>query len=208
MTTQPNTLNESEKAASWRLLFDGKTLSGWRATGRPEGWAVEDGAIACTVSGGKYLATEETYENYQLALEYKLEPKCNSGVFIRWTELADPVNTGIEIQVFDHYGAEKVDKHTCGAIYDLVPPSRNMCRPAGEWNQLLIVADGPRLAVSLNDAWIAEMNVDLWTEAGRNPDGTPNKFTYAWASRPRRGHIGLQDHGGRIWYRNIKLLAL
>lgn len=203
-----NVLTEAERKANWKLLFDGKSLRGWSSTGSPEGWTVSDEAIMCTVKGGGYLYTEEQFEDFELALEFKIAPGTNSGVFIRWSDLADPVNTGIEIQVLDSYGAEALTPHTCGAIYDLVPPSEHAFKPAGEWNQLLVTCDGPMISVELNGKHIAEMDVDRWTEAGRNPNGSKNKFTYAWADMPRRGHIGLQDHGGELWYRNIKLREL
>ncbi|MFZ2640091.1 MAG: DUF1080 domain-containing protein, partial [Verrucomicrobiia bacterium] len=100
-------------------LFDGKTLDGWATTGKPEGWAIEDGAIACQIKGGGYLYTKEQYENFVLSLDFKVSPptkklnakskkeelhKCNSGVFIRWSDLKNAVHTGIEVQVYDSVG--------------------------------------------------------------------------------------------------------
>ena len=64
------------------------------------------------------------------------------------------------------------------------------------------------ITVELNGEKIAEMDVDQWTTPGMNPDGTKNKFKYAWKDMPRKGHIGLQDHGGKVWFRNIKLKPL
>lgn len=203
-----NVLTDAERQESWRLLFDGKTLNGWQATGKPEGWAVSDEAILCTVQKGRYLYTVEQFEDYELALEFKIAPKTNSGIFVRWSDLTDPVHTGIEIQILDSYGAEQLGTHTCGAIYDMVPPSDPAFRPAGEWNQVLVTCDGPLVSVTLNGKRIAEMDAERWKEAGRNPDGSENKFKYAWATMPRRGHIGLQDHGGKVWFRNIKLKPL
>lgn len=203
-----NTLTEAERQANWRLLFDGQTLQGWKTTGKPEGWTVSDEAIMCTVQHGGYLHTEEQFENFDLSLEFKIAPKTNSGIFLRWSDLSDPVNTGIEIQVLDSFGVGTLTTHSCGAIYDLVPPSEHAFKPAGEWNQVFITCNGPMISVTLNGKKIAEMDVDRWTQAGQNPDGSKNKFTYAWADMPRRGHIGLQDHGGELWYRNIKLRPL
>ncbi len=203
-----NILTEAERQANWRLLFDGKTLEGWKTTGQPEGWVVFDEAIMCTVRRGGYLYTEEQFEDFDLFLEFRLAPKTNSGVFVRWSDLGDPVHTGIEIQILDSYGTEQLTTHTCGALYDMVAPSEHAFKPAGDWNQMLITCNGPLISVTLNGKKIAEMDVDRWTQAGLNPDGTKNKFTYAWADMPRKGHIGLQDHGGVIWYRNIKLRPL
>jgi hypothetical protein len=199
---------EKEKAEGWISLFDGKTLKGWAATGSDEGWTVDDDAILCTVKGGGYLYTLEQYENFVLSIDFKIDAGVNSGVFFRWSDLKDPVNTGIEMQVLDTYGREKPGKHDCGAIYDLVAPGKQACKPAGEWNTAVITCNSNLITVQLNGEKIAEMDVDKWTTAGMNPDGTKNKFQYAWKDMPRKGHIGLQDHGGKVWFRNIKLKSL
>lgn len=78
-----NELTEKEKADGWKLLFDGKMLNGWKATGNPEGWAVEDGAIACLARGGGYLYSEEQFDDFVLSIDYKIAPRVNSGIFFR-----------------------------------------------------------------------------------------------------------------------------
>ena len=201
-------MSEKEKSEGWISLFDGETLASWAATGSNEGWTVDDGAILCTVKGGGYLYTLEQYENFVLSIDFKIDAGVNSGVFVRWSDLKDAVNTGIEIQVLDTYGREVSGTHDCGAIYDLVAPSKQACKPAGEWNTAVITCNENLIAVELNGEKIAEMDVDQWATAGMNPDGTKNKYQYAWKDMPRKGHIGLQDHGGKIWFRNIKLKLL
>ena len=201
-------LTEKEKAEGWISLFDGKTLTGWAATGSDEGWTVDDGAILCTVKGGGYLYTLEQYENFVLSVDFKIDTGVNSGIFFRWSDLNDAVHTGIEIQILDTYGRENPGKHDCGAIYELVAPSKQTCKPAGEWNTNAIACNENLTTVELNGEKIAEMDVDQWTTPGMNPDGTKNKFKYAWKDMPRKGHIGLQDHGGKVWFRNIKLKPL
>jgi len=202
-----NTLTGREKDEGWKLLFDGRTLNGWKVTGTPEGWGVEDGAIVCKAMKGGYLYTEEQFGDFVLSVDYKVSPRTNSGIFFRWSDLKDPVNTGIEIQVFDSHGRAP-GKHSDGAIYDLVPPSKTVSKPAGEWNHEVITCRGSRISVELNGEKIAEMDTDRWTEAGKNPDGTPNKFKSAYKDLPRKGHIGLQDHGGRLWFRSLKIRPL
>jgi hypothetical protein len=197
--------NISDKG--WRSLFDGKTLKGWAATGNIAGWGVEDGAIACLVKGGDYLYTTEQFENYTLSAEFKVDAGVNSGIFVRWSDLKDAVNTGIEIQVLDSYGKPS-DRHACGAIYDIIAPRKQTCKPAGEWNKVVITCNRNVVAVEMNGEKIAQMDLDQWTTAGMNPDGTRNKFTRAYKDLPRNGHIGLQDHGGRVWFRNIMIKAL
>ena len=195
-------------SSEWISIFDGKNLGGWSTTGKPEGWTVEDECIICTVQGGKYLYTQDQYENFVLSVDFKIAEKTNSGIFFRWSDLDDPVHTGIEIQIFDSYGQEVSDTHTCGAIYDMVAPSSNPSKPAGEWNNILITSVPNYVSVEKNGVQIAEMDVDQWEEAGKNADGSKNKFKYAWKDMPQKGHIGLQDHGGKVWFRNLKIQQL
>ena len=197
-------MNSSE----WTSIFDGNSLDGWSTTGNPEGWTVEDECIVCTVQGGKYLYTQDQYENFVLSVDFKIAEKTNSGIFFRWSDLDDPVHTGIEIQIFDSYGQEVADTHTCGAIYDMVAPSSNPSKPAGEWNNILIRSVPNYISVEKNGVRIAEMDLEQWEEAGKNADGSKNKFKYAWKDMPQKGHIGLQDHGGKVWFRNLKIQQL
>ena len=203
-----NALTEEEVRSGYRLLFDGKTLQGWAATKHPEGWIVQEGHLVCKGESNGYLHTLDTFENFILRVEYRTAPKANSGIFFRWSDLKDPVNTGLEMQILDTYHEEKMNKHSSGALYDLVAPSSNAVKPAGEWNQAIITCDRNRIQLQLNGAVVVETDIDQWAVAGKNPDGSGNKFKYAWRDRPRSGHIGLQDHGGYAEFRNIKLLQL
>lgn len=189
----------------WKDLFNGESLDGWGVTGNSEGWTVEEGMILCTARKGGYLYTLEQFEDFDLRLEFKTEPKVNSGIFFRWSDLADPVHTGLEIQILDTYGKEPPGTHDCGALYDMVAPRVDAARPAGEWNQMWLSCRGAFIALDLNEERVLEVDIDRWDTPGKNPDGTPNKFKYAWKDLPRRGHIGLQDHGGRIWFRAIRI---
>ncbi|MBM3887936.1 MAG: DUF1080 domain-containing protein [Verrucomicrobia bacterium] len=206
----------------WKPLFNGRDLDGWATSGKPEGWAVEDGVIACQVKGGGYLYTKEQYENFVLSLDFKVSPptrklnpktkkeethKCNSGVFIRWSDLKNPVHTGIEVQVFDSVGVARPGKHDCGALYDMIAPCKNAEKPVGEWNRMVITCQGPMITVELNGEKICEMNADQFATPGQNPDGTKNKFKFAWKDLPRKGHIGFQDHGARVWFKDVKIKA-
>jgi hypothetical protein len=201
----------STNESNWVSLLDENSLAGW-TTGYPEhGWSVENGVLKCVPGHKHHLYTEDTYENFVLSLDFCIEAGMNSGVFLRCSDVNDIVNTGIEIQVYDTYAWTELNKHACGAIYDLVAPRVNAVKAPGEWNTLVITCDGPLISVVLNDQAIAEMNCDLWVEPGKNPDGSDNKFLYAWRDMPRRGHILLQDYGsnkGLMWYRNIKIKTL
>ena len=189
---------------SWTELFNGRDLSGWAATGDEGGWDVDDGCIRCRAENGGYLYTLDRFEDFELALEYRTEPRCNSGVFFRWSDLGDPVNTGLEIQILDTWGQEQ-DRHSSGALYDLVAPARDVARPAGEWNRMLLTCRGPRMRLEHNGLQAWDVDVDAYDTPGRCPDGTPNKYRYAWKEMPRSGHIGLQDHGGVCWFRDLRV---
>ena len=187
---------------AWKTLFNGKDFSGWQNAkgGAPANWKVEDGLLTWTGKGGD-IWTKERYGDFVLELEFKTTG--NSGVFIRTDDPKDNVQTGIEMQV--HKPGDP-GRHSVGAIYDLVPPTENAATDG--WNTARITARGAHLSIELNGKKMAEMNLDQWTEAGKNPDGSANKFRQALKDFKREGHIGLQDHGDRVWYRHIRLRAL
>jgi hypothetical protein len=188
----------------WRNLLDGGKLDAWQSTakGAPKGWTLEDGTLSLGKGGG-YIWTKDRFGDFVLDLE--VNTTGNSGVFIRTDKLSDPVQTGIEVQV-DNPSA-KPGKHSFGAFYDLVAPKGNPAKK-GEWTRLVITAKGPSLKVEMNGELINEMDLDKWSEAGQNPDGTKNKYTTALKDFKREGHIGFQDHGAAVKYRNIKIKSL
>ena len=193
----------------WVQLFNGKDLTGWK--GKPNGWKVEDGVLA-RQKGGGYVWTEKSYGNFVLDLEVKMGERvgkkvCNSGIFIR-TDPRNAVHGGFEVQVFDSHGKKVPGKHDLGAVYDACAPKVNAARPAGEWNHFTITCNDNKIEVVLNDKPIIDMDLDQWTEARKNPDGSKNKFRTALKDLPREGHIGFQDHGHDVWYRNVRLKEL
>ncbi|GIV06854.1 MAG: glycosyl hydrolase [Fimbriimonadales bacterium] len=203
-----NHLSEQETKDGWKLLFDGQSLKGWTVAGAAESWTVDDGTLHCTGKGGGMIYADGVYRNFELKLDFKVSPKGNSGVFLRTWDKNDPVQTGIEVQVLDSYGKEKPSKHDCGAIYDIQAPSKNAVKPAGEWNSYHITVKESQIVVFLNGEKVNEVDLTRWTEPNRNPDGTPNKFKYAYNTMTRPGYIALQNHGNPIWYRNIKVKPL
>jgi len=188
----------------WRRLFNGVDLEGW--TCAPGSWEVEDGTVVSR--GGGYLWTAEQFGDFTLEAEFKIPEKGNSGIFFRTGKLEDPVQTGIELQVYDTFGKTEISRNDCGAIYDCVAPRVQAVRKAGEWNHVVLTCRGPRILAWMNGVQIIDMNLDQWTEAHKNPDGTPNKFNTAYKDMPRRGYLGFQDHGNPVWYRNIRLRPL
>lgn len=150
----------------------------------------------------------EDYEDFILELEFKLNPKTNSGVFFRTTDIDNPVQTGIEIQIRDDYGKTPIDKNFCGSIYDIKEVSENRVKKPGKWNQLKMICDGSFVEVYLNNKKVVNIDLSEWEEAGKNPDGTKNKFNTAYKDMAQKGKIGFQDHGGKVWFRNLKIQKL
>ncbi|MBI9019315.1 MAG: DUF1080 domain-containing protein [Phycisphaerae bacterium] len=165
----------------------------------------ENGELTADTQGGADIWTTTQYDNFMLDLEYKVGPKANSGIFLR------AQNHGwfpwMEVQVEDSYG-KPVAKNTPGAIYDIKEPTINAVKPAGQWNRMTITANGPLICVVLNDQKVVDINLDDWTTAHQNPDGSENKFDIPYKDLPRSGWIGFQGHTGKVWYRNIRIKKL
>ena len=206
-----NELTAKEKKEGWILLFDGKTLDGWMtSSGKPSKTPVEDGCINPHGCGGYMMIYDKPLSDFELALDFKISPGCNSGIFIRTFPLTprpgkDVGFNGIEVAVDDTTGA---GLHDTGALYDLVPPKKNAMKPVGEWNHIVLTCNKSLIDVELNGEKVTHMDLDQWPEKNKRADGTPHKFDVAYKDHPRKGYIGLQDHGGDCWYKNIKLRPL
>lgn len=195
-----NSVASTLKPTGWKALFN-KDLS--NATFNAGSWAMEDGQMVRKADGDIWTAGK--YGNFILDFEFKLADKTNSGVFLRAAEQV--WLPWVEVQVADSYG-QPVDKHICGAMYDVKEPMVNAVKKPGEWNRMTICADGSKIEAVLNNQPILDADLNDWTEAHKNPDGTPNKFDVAYKDLPREGWLGFQDHGYVIWYRNIKIKEL
>ncbi len=206
-----NALTDQEVQDGWILLFDGKSLDGWMTSSSQPSKRPPDGAsINPHGCGGYMMVHKKTWGNFILALDFKIAKGCNSGVFVRTYPLAprpgkDVGYNGIEIAVDDTTTA---GFHDSGAIYDLVKPKTNAMKPAGQWNHLVVTCDENRISVELNGRQVSTMDLDEWTQKNKRPDGSTHKFDTAFHDHPRTGYIGLQDHGGECWYKNIKLKPL
>jgi hypothetical protein len=153
------------------------------------------------------LYSDEQFGDFVLKIEYKLDKGVNSGLFFRVADPGDPVQRGIEMQVLDDAGSQS-GRHSNGAIYDIAAPTKNVTRPTGEWNQAILTCQGSLITVKMNGEQILQIDLNQWTEAGKNPDGSGNKFRAAYKDMARKGFLGLQDHGGRVWYRSVKIKVL
>ena len=201
----------------WIDLLDGDHAQHWTdPEGRPANFfEVRDGMLH--IFGGigplKYATyTGASFGDFDLHLEFRLSPprwfarplalalnpqmRCNSGVFLRVPE-GESALRGFEVQVLDDYGWP-AHKNGTGSIYDVVTPMFNMARPAGEWNSYDISLRGSRVTVAVNGWKVIDTDFAQMTE----PIG---KFKTPYAELPRSGRIALQDHGGELWYRNIRI---
>jgi hypothetical protein len=203
-----NELTAEESAAGWKLLFNGHDLAGWKTnTGAPiADGLVKDGAFNTYKCGGYLLIYDKPMGDFVLSCDVKMgQPECNSGVFLRVSDLQDPIQTGLEVQIYSEPGATVQD---FGAIYDLVAPKRNASKGGGEWDHLEIRCEGPKISVKVNRELVTEMDCDELDEPGKRADGSPHKFNRAIKDFARSGYLGFQDHDHDVWIKNVKLLEL
>lgn len=189
--------------AGWKDLFAanlGNTVA-------PGGWGFADGVLVA--KDHDTLWTKDSYGDFILDLEFKVAKESNSGIFLRSGDIKN-VLAALEIQVHDSTDSSKYGM--VSAIYDAMPPSKNAAKPVGEWNHITITCKGPQVTVLFNGEEVINANLDNWPEAGKNPDGTPNKFKKALKDYARSGPIGLQGLHGKaqapVWYRNLKIKVL
>ncbi|MGQ0767464.1 MAG: 3-keto-disaccharide hydrolase [Gemmatimonadota bacterium] len=201
-----------DQPGPWReLLADGKA-EGWRGYRRPnlpEGWQVIDGALTRVGAGGDIVYGTQQFANFELELEWKLGTRGNSGIFFRASEATDRIfENATEMQVLDNiaHPDNRTDLTVSGANYGLYPAARDAVRPVGEWNTARIVARGPHVEHWLNGRKV--VTYEMWS-----PDWEAkvkaSKFNQ-WPSygRASTGFIGLQDHGDRVAFRNIRIREL
>ncbi len=222
-----NELTRAEKASGWQLLFDGKTTEGWRNYRKKsmgEGWAVQDGIIARVGKRAGDIMTEEQFEYFELALEYRISKGGNSGIMFRVTEEAGtPWQTGPEIQIQDNKDGH--DPQKSGWLYQLYKPVKpawlvrvqkeagiksaplvDSTRPAGNWNHLYLRISPIQCEVVMNGVryYQFKMGGEQWDERV-----AASKFAkFKGFGKSKKGHIALQDHGNAVAFRNIKLRVL
>ena len=207
--------------AQERILFEGNSLEAFEYS--PKSWEIDkDGSVVCRMQKTKdkngkerlrgmgYLWTKEKFSDFELSLEYKLSPGANSGIFYR-TDKDNPVHGGFEIQLMDNEGFQKKSNKVLpprklnASFYDGVAPKGDYSKPVGQWNRCKLICEGPEVSFRLNGKLAFKINLDEWKEAGKNPDGSENKFKTALKDLPRKGRIGFQNHGQVVWYKNISI---
>ena len=209
----PNTLSAAEKSAGWRLLFDGATTAGWHlyGGGRVLGWEVADGAlVALAQDDGHDIVTDDEFENFELVVDWKLSPRANSGIFYNVVEQGYKViyASGPEYQIIDDDGwPSRLEEwqHT-GANYAMHPPLARSAKPVGEWNHTRIVVNLGHVEHWLNGAKTADYR--MWTPEWEKLVAAGKWKDYPGYGRARKGRIGLQDHGNKVWFRNLKVRVI
>jgi hypothetical protein len=207
----PNTLTPAERAAGWRLLFDGRTTAGWRsytADSMPAGWQVVDGALTRVGRAGDII-TRETFRNFELVADWMVPARGNSGIFYRAALGSEAIYwSAPEYQVLDDAGHPdgRTLLTSAGSVYGLYPAIPGVVKPAGEWNTARILVNGNHVEHWLNGQRFAsyELGSEEWKEKV-----AASKFA-AWPEYGKAvtGYIGLQDHGDRVAFRNIKIRVL
>ena len=217
MEQKDNSLTAAEKKDDWKLLFDGKSLDGWRMYQQKPAdcWGVKEGILYC--KGSKTdksdlradIVTTEKYENFELSIDWKIAPAGNSGIMYHVTEDNNAAYlSGPEYQLIDDEGfLEKLeDWQKTGADYAMYTTTSRPTKPVGEFNTTKIVVNGAHREHWLNGVKVLEF--EAWTDDWNN-----RKTTGKWKDTPgygmaKTGHICLQDHGSGVWFKNIKIRKL
>ncbi len=211
----PNSLTVKEKKQGWVLLFDGSTTTGWTTSGGkpvPAGWIVKDGCITTVKDGkGGDIVTVNEFKDFDFSADYNIEPACNSGIKYFYTKYPTGGNLGMEYQILDDQLAEdnKLANHLCGSFYDVLPPNtaEKKVNASGEWNTIRIVCKGKNVEHWLNGKKILEFTRGSESYTAAVALSKFSKSVPAFGM-VEKGKILLQEHGGVVSFRNIKIKNL
>ena len=203
----------------WQILFDGSSTDGWRGYNKeslPSGWVIEDGTLKALGQGGDIggdiVYGAEAFENFELSLEWKIAEGGNSGLFyhvLEGEQYAAPYQNAPEYQLIDDIGYPDPLQpwQSVGADYAMYDPAPDKkVRPSGEWNQTRILFTTEKVEYWLNGVKTVEFVP--WSD-----DWNTKRMAGKWKDYPdygkaKSGYIGLQDHGGVTWFRNVKIRKL
>lgn len=234
-----NTLTEAEKASGWKLLFDGKTTTGWHTYNKPgtigSRWVVENGSLKFEgyekyftyyvagrvfyhanidklAEGGLDIVTDDSYENFELVLEWKISKDGNSGLFYTVQEIEtynEGWNSSPEMQILDDQGQKDglIRGHRSADLYDLIPSTERRTKPHGEWNKVKIVKNRGKVEHWMNGALVLQYDTNSSTWRNRIANSKFASYIENYG-KPGPGKIGLQDHDDTVWFRNIKIKLL
>ena len=219
-----NELSQSEIEEGWELLFDGESTDKWRVynmDSMPDhGWQIEDGLLVFRPpadedgwSSGLDIITKETYSDFEFKIDWKVERGGNSGIFYHVLEQEDQAIfwSGPEFQILDNINHPDADQgidgnRKAGSLYDLLPADPQNTRPYDEWNSVKIVSNGPVIEHWQNGEKVVEY--ERWTPEWFSMLHESKFQCYPEFGAMREGHIGLQDHGDVVKFKNIKIRSL
>lgn len=204
------TYAQAEKSSEWQPLFDGKSMAGWKGYKTEtigKEWQVHNGEMMLTGKGGGNILTVDQYKNFELTLDWKISKGGNSGVFYHIEEGVEsvPYWTGPEMQILDNSRGEP-PLERAGSLFALYPVEDSHTKPVGEFNQARLKVQDGKVEHWLNGHMVAsyDLNSDDFKARIAN-----SKFS----SHPRfakvgTGHIGIQDHGDPVSFKNIMIRKL
>ncbi|MDG1896897.1 MAG: DUF1080 domain-containing protein [Fuerstiella sp.] len=203
--------SQADGDSSWQRLFDGRSLTGWRGyrqTKAPaSGWSVTEGILFSDGSSRTDLITTEIHEDYELIVEWRTEADGNSGILIHADESTKKIAFNApEIQIYAIGQRDPGIGHQAGALYGLYPAIKSSVQPPMTWNTTRVLCVGKRIAVWHNATQVCDTVVggDEW-----NQKISGSKFSKSLTFGKRTsGHIGLQDHGKKVWFRVVKLRSI
>ncbi|WP_340105457.1 family 16 glycoside hydrolase [Rhodohalobacter sp. 8-1] len=183
-------------------LFNGEDLTGWEIVdGESGSWQVFGGMLTAVNQSSGWLSSATLYDNFKLELEYRLPEGGNSGIFLRAPREGNPAYQGMEIQLLDDYAEEYAElepSQYTGSIYGVKEPSSRATKPAGQWQEMVIRADGPHIKITLNGEIITSTSLVNHMEKVNEHPGL----------KRRRGYIGLQNHGTVVEFNNIRITEI
>ncbi len=216
-TPKENSLTKTEKKEGWKLLFDGKTMNGWRVyqNKTATSWEVANGelhargSVTDKTDKRSDIITTDQYDNFELSIDWKISKQGNSGIMYHVTEEFDAAyKSGPEYQIIDDIGfPEHLEEwQKTGADYAMHLTTSRPTKPVGEYNHTVIKVNGTHVEHWLNGVKIVEF--EAWT-----PEWNALKAKGKWKDAPgyglaKKGYIALQDHGSEVWFKNIKLRKL
>jgi hypothetical protein len=223
--SQDNQLTDKEKKEGWQILFDGKSMNQWRKPNSDSfpsrGWIVENGVLFIDGNNGRQsggdIITKEQFDDFEFTTDFKLTEGANSGIKYSVHIFNPPVRglgsvLGPEYQVLDdekHPDAKagRDGNRKQGSLYDILPSkTANALRPIGEWNTARIVSKGNHVEHWLNGVKVLEY--DKTSDAYKTAFSLSKFKDVTGYGESAKGHLLLQDHGDKVFFRNIKIRKL
>lgn len=218
-----NRLTAAEKRGGFKLLFDGKSLDQWRGFKRqelpPSGWKIEEGTltlepVCATCEKPGDIVTKAEYSNFELRIEWRIPANSNSGVkYLVDENLVKEGHGGLgfEMQILDNQGHPDAKLGVSGnrtaiGLYDLIAPSGDFTRPVGQWNEARLIVNGPHIEHWLNGHKVVEF--ERGCQMMKALIAYSKYKDKAGFGETGKGRILLQDHGDRVWFRNIRVKEL